>query len=137
MYFFSGKAFACCSDEDHDGPEIEVTYESALLATYSKGSGRRKLAGTPTYRMPHHPRYKDWFENPMYKPVWFKAFGRLRYTQLVRMPTPAAQRTDGQTPCLCPSESWVVMNNGAGTALIALLGGVLSAQLRMLQHLMK
>jgi hypothetical protein len=34
--------------------------------------------------MPHHPRYKDMFDNPMYKPIWFKAFGRLRYTQLVR-----------------------------------------------------
>jgi hypothetical protein len=83
LYFFSGKAFSCCCVDEDDGPEIEVTYESALLATYGKGVGRRKLAGTPTYRMPHHPRYKDMFDNPMYKPIWFKAFGRLRYTQLV------------------------------------------------------
>jgi hypothetical protein len=84
LYFFSGKAFACCCADEDDGPEIEVTYESALLATYGKGAGRRKLSGTPTYRMPHHPRYKDMFDNPMYKPIWFKVFGRLRYTQLVR-----------------------------------------------------
>lgn len=42
------------------------------------------LAGAPTYRLPHHPRYSEIFSNPLYKPVWFKAFGRLRYTTLVR-----------------------------------------------------
>lgn len=86
IYCFSGKAFKSCSDEgDSDEPEIEITYESALLSTYNKkASSDRKLAGTPTYRLPHHPRYQDMFgDNAAYKPLWFKAFGRDRYTQLV------------------------------------------------------
>jgi hypothetical protein len=31
-------------------------------------------------------RYSDIFSNPLYKPVWFKAFGRLRYTALLSRP---------------------------------------------------
>lgn len=87
VYFFSGAAFkSCCGDLD-EGPEIEITYESALQSAYSKkASSNRKLAGTPTYRLPHHPRYRDMFgDNAAYKPLWFKAFGRDRYTQLVRV----------------------------------------------------
>lgn len=82
VYFASGKACKACSEEQDDSPEVEVTYESALLSANNQ-SGRSKLAGTATYRMPHHPRYQDLFENAMYKPIWFKAFGKLRFTQLV------------------------------------------------------
>lgn len=85
MYFASGKAFkSCSSTPDDDGAEVEVTYAAALLSANS--SGPSMLAGAPTYRMPHHPRYRDMFDNAMYKPIWFKAFGRLRYTQVVRKP---------------------------------------------------
>ena len=52
--------------------------------TYRTGRGARPcmLQGTATYRLPHHPRYKDSFANPLYKPIWFKAFGMSRYTYL-------------------------------------------------------
>jgi hypothetical protein len=33
--------------------------------------------------MPRHPMYKDMFTNPMYKPIWFKAFGLTCFTRLV------------------------------------------------------
>lgn len=55
-----------------------VPFEAALL-----GIGGVKLCGTPTYRMPRHPTYKDMFSNPMYKPIWFKAFGLSCFTRLV------------------------------------------------------
>lgn len=103
MLYFFGKAFmamcGCCCKEDHTSSLYEeVTYEAALLARHAQaasGSGGQArslanqevaLAGAPTYRLPHHPRYSEIFSNPLYKPVWFKAFGRLRYTTLVRLP---------------------------------------------------
>jgi len=43
-----------------------------------------RLQGAPTYRLPHHPKYMDAFENPMYKPIWFKVFGRGCYTHIVK-----------------------------------------------------
>jgi len=89
----------CAKDDDSVRPEDEVTYEAALLARYAHAGGAPggakggrshsistssvALAGVPTYRLPHHPRYSEIFSNPLYKPVWFKAFGRLRYTTLV------------------------------------------------------
>lgn len=84
----------CCCKESHTSTLYEeVTYEAALLARHAQSgnSGARHiafadtvaLAGAPTYRLPHHPRYSEIFHNPLYKPVWFKAFGRLRYTTLV------------------------------------------------------
>eukprot|EP00775_Hariotina_reticulata_P011394 gene11394-11542_t len=85
MYCASGKAFKSCASTQDDGAEIEVTYAAALLSANSS-SGPSMLAGAPTYRMPHHPRYRDMFDNAMYKPIWFKAFGRLRYTQVVSRP---------------------------------------------------
>lgn len=105
MLYFFGKAFmtvcgcCCAKDDDSVRPEDEVTYEAALLARYAHTGGAPggakggrshsistssvALAGVPTYRLPHHPRYSEIFSNPLYKPVWFKAFGRLRYTTLV------------------------------------------------------
>jgi hypothetical protein len=95
MLYFFGKAFmticgCCCKGEEAVNPEDEVTYEAALLARHAaqghKSEGGKPgvaLAGAPTYRLPHHPRYSEIFSNPLYKPVWFKAFGRLRYTTLV------------------------------------------------------
>lgn len=98
LYFF-GKAFmamcGCCCKESHTSTLYEeVTYEAALLVMHAQsgnsGAGHSAfadatvaLAGAPTYRLPHHPRYSEIFHNPLYKPVWFKAFGRLRYTTLV------------------------------------------------------
>lgn len=102
------------SDKHSGSAGLEVTYEAALLARHhndtaaaavaaassGSGSGRASraqsvmfkeaasvqhaLVGAPTYRLPHHPRYSDMFSNSLYKPIWFKAFGRLRYTTLVR-----------------------------------------------------
>lgn len=109
MLYFFGKAFmticgCCCKREDAVNPEEEITYEAALLARHAAQANRSEggvgngqasrahsvagkpgvaLAGAPTYRLPHHPRYSEIFSNPLYKPVWFKAFGRLRYTTLV------------------------------------------------------
>eukprot|EP00879_Flechtneria_rotunda_P029529 GHRR01031945.1.p2 GENE.GHRR01031945.1~~GHRR01031945.1.p2 ORF type:complete len:160 (-),score=40.15 GHRR01031945.1:117-596(-) len=85
LYFFSGKAFKICTTKhDSNEPEDETTYESALQSIGKTGcKGHRVLHGAPTYRMPHHPRYQDMFNNAMYKPIWFRAFGRLRFTQLV------------------------------------------------------
>lgn len=61
-----------------------VSYESALVGIDRSGKNSMlMLNGTPTYRMPHHPLYKDMFSNPMYKPLWFRAFGRARYSRLV------------------------------------------------------
>lgn len=85
MLYFFGKAFmamcGCCLKDDDDPANSllgEVTYEAALLArhaqTAAKGGsnggttpGTRAssvcvtpgvaLAGAPTYRLPHHPRY--------------------------------------------------------------------------------
>eukprot|EP00878_Enallax_costatus_P041940 GHUV01048870.1.p1 GENE.GHUV01048870.1~~GHUV01048870.1.p1 ORF type:complete len:100 (+),score=14.49 GHUV01048870.1:369-668(+) len=71
---------------EDDELEVDITYEKALaLSNDPKAQREGKLAGTPTYRLPHHPRYWDLFgDNAAYKPLWFKAFGRDRYTQLVR-----------------------------------------------------
>lgn len=41
----------------------DVTFEAALA-----GTAGVKLSGTPTYRMPKHPQYRDFFSNPMW--VW-------------------------------------------------------------------
>jgi hypothetical protein len=97
MLYFFGKAFmamcgCCCKEEQTSTLYEEVTYEAALLARHAQTgtSGSTAfantgvaLAGAPTYRLPHHPHYSEIFSNPLYKPVWFKAFGRLRYTTLV------------------------------------------------------
>jgi hypothetical protein len=111
MLYFCGKAFTtvcgcCCKDDTSTHSELlEVTYEEALLARHAQtgcgnaagggvaAAGSRPqstctkpgvaLAGVATYRLPHHPKYSEIFSNPLYKPVWFKAFGRLRYTTLV------------------------------------------------------
>jgi hypothetical protein len=97
MLYFFGKAFmavcgCCCKEEQTSTLYEEVTYEAALLARHAQtgNSGSTAfantgvaLAGAPTYRLPHHPHYSEIFSNPLYKPVWFKAFGRLRYTTLV------------------------------------------------------
>jgi hypothetical protein len=110
MLYFFGKAFmticgCCCKGEEAINPEDEITYEAALLARHAAQANRSEggvgsraqsvvnkpgvaLAGAPTYRLPHHPRYSEIFSNPLYKPVWFKAFGRLRYTTLVSAPPP-------------------------------------------------
>eukprot|EP00878_Enallax_costatus_P046737 GHUV01057013.1.p1 GENE.GHUV01057013.1~~GHUV01057013.1.p1 ORF type:complete len:119 (+),score=19.52 GHUV01057013.1:369-725(+) len=73
---------------EDDELEVDITYEKALaLSNDPKAQREGKLAGTPTYRLPHHPRYWDLFgDNAAYKPLWFKAFGRDRYTQLVSRP---------------------------------------------------
>lgn len=60
------------------GRGIEVTYEDAIT-----GISSSRLHGAPTYRLPHHPKYADAFTNPLYLPIWFKAFGRSRYTRIV------------------------------------------------------
>lgn len=100
LYFFGKAFTTfcgCCGCKDADEaaaqtPAAEVTYEAALLARHAqnsgsgggaagKASGNRPgpggtprsdvaLAGAPTYRLPHHPRYSEIFSNPLYKPVW-------------------------------------------------------------------
>ncbi|KAI8468596.1 MAG: hypothetical protein J3K34DRAFT_477538 [Monoraphidium minutum] len=71
------KIAACCGG---GGPQAlhPIPFDEALA-----GGGAKKLCGTPTYRMPRHPMYRDTFSNPMYKPIWFKAFGLSCYTRLV------------------------------------------------------
>jgi hypothetical protein len=86
MWGVFGRAFErCCSCSllsclfSH-APDGSTTYQGALC------SRPCQLAGTATYRLPHHPRYKEAFRNPLYKPIWFKAFGTVRYTRLVSCP---------------------------------------------------
>jgi hypothetical protein len=136
LYFF-GKAFTamcgCCCKESHTSTLYEeVTYEAALLARHAQsdnsGAGHSAfadvtvaLAGAPTYRLPHHPRYSETFHNPLYKPVWFKAFGRLRYTTLVSDGCPACW------PACCPALSCSALHAVMHCpALTALLGPDLS-----------
>jgi hypothetical protein len=82
-------------------PDTWLTYQEALAGSPCM------LQGTATYRLPHHPRYKDSFANPLYKPIWFKAFGISRYTRLVRGARPPS--TDppapphSAKPQLCPA----------------------------------
>jgi hypothetical protein len=71
------KIIACADAGAGSAPP--VSFDAALV-----GAAGTKLCGTPTYRMPRHPDYKDMFTNPMYKPIWFKAFGLTCFTRLVR-----------------------------------------------------
>jgi hypothetical protein len=83
MWGVFGRAFErCCSCSllaclFNHAPDSSTTYQGALC------SRPCALSGTATYRLPHHPRYKEAFKNPLYKPIWFKAFGTERYTRLV------------------------------------------------------
>jgi len=55
--FASGEAFKSWAwMSQKDAAEVEVTDEAALCCLPTNGNGRSMLAGTPTYRMPHHPR---------------------------------------------------------------------------------
>lgn len=108
MLYFFGKAFkamigfvkqyvlSCCrkrsgSEQDNkkdteDEPTPEPTYHEALRQRQAQSGSAKSptaLSGAETHRQPHHPRYMDIFTNPLYKPILFKAFGRLRYTTLV------------------------------------------------------
>ena len=59
-----GCKLIACNNGGAEPPHPEP-FDAALL-----GTGGIKLSGTPTYRMPRHPMYKDMFQNPMYKPIW-------------------------------------------------------------------
>ncbi|GBF87433.1 dynein heavy chain axonemal protein [Raphidocelis subcapitata] len=81
-----GCKIIACADAGAGGAPA-VSFDAALV-----GAGGTKLCGTPTYRMPRHPDYKDMFTNPMYKPIWFKAFGLTCFTRLMSPELAAAAR---------------------------------------------
>lgn len=106
MLYFFGKAFkamigfvkqyvfSCChkrsgyEQDNKKDTEDDPTYQEALRerqAQSGKSDSAKSptaLSGAETYRLPHHPRYMDIFTHPLYKPIFFKAFGQLCYTTL-------------------------------------------------------
>lgn len=96
----SGKAFRACmgsSSSHYTAATAQgTTFEQALNAAASTGEDvdggsdqpQPRLAGTPTYRLAHHPRYKTLLQHAgaLHQPLWLRTFGWQRFTRLVSRP---------------------------------------------------